>query len=108
MDGQNFNNDVQNYTAPSQDGNNNTNVLAILSLVAGILSIIMACCVTWVGIILGIAGIILAIFANKQGKTGLATAGMICSIIGIVIAVLMIILVIILGVGLGLTGFNLG
>ena len=67
---------------------NQTNTLAIVSLVCGILAILMGCCTAYIGIIPGIAGIICAVFANKQGKTGMAKAGMICSIIGIVIAVL--------------------
>lgn len=83
MDGQNFNTGAQN--------NKQTNVLAIISLVAGILSIIGACCIPIVGIIAGIAGIILAILGNKQGKTGLGTAGLICSIVGLVLSVILII-----------------
>ncbi|MCH5343892.1 MAG: hypothetical protein J1E64_07625 [Acetatifactor sp.] len=94
MDGQNFNTEVQN--------SNQTNVLAIVSLVAGIVSIIGACCFTWLGIIAGIAGIICAVFANKQGKTGLAKAGMICSIVGLALCVILIIAALVLGVGLGL------
>lgn len=84
MDGQN--NNFQ-QPAPKQ-----TNVLAIISLVVGILSIVLGCCSGWVGIILGIAGIVCAVLANKQGKTGLATAGLICSIVGIVLGVLWIVL----------------
>ena len=37
-------------------------------------------------------GIICAVFANKQGKTGLAKAGLICSIIGIVLGIIITIL----------------
>ena len=40
----------------------------------------------------GIGGIICAVFANKQGKTGLAKAGLICSIIGIVLGIIITIL----------------
>ena len=36
----------------------------------------------------GIGGIICAVFANKQGKTGLAKGGLICSIVGIVLGIL--------------------
>ena len=72
---------VQTSEAPQQ-----TNALAIVSLVLGILSIVCMCC-GWVGILFGIAGILCAVFANKQGKTGLAKAGMICSIVGLVLSV---------------------
>lgn len=86
MDGQNFNTGVQN--------SNQTNVLAIISLVLGILAIIMGCC-GWVGILFGIGGIVCAIFANKQSQTGLAKGGLICSIVGIVLGVIMTILAVI-------------
>ena len=67
-------------TAPvQQPENKETNVLAIVSLVLGILSIILGCCTGWIGALFGIGGIICAVFANKQGKTGLAKAGLICS-----------------------------
>ena len=70
-------------TAPvQQPENKETNVLAIVSLVLGILSIILGYCTGWIG----------ALFANKQGKTGLAKAGLICSIIGIVLGIIITIL----------------
>lgn len=59
-------------TAPvQQPENKETNVLAIVSLVLGILSIVLGCCTGWIGALFGIGGIICAVFANKQGKTGL-------------------------------------
>lgn len=79
-------------TAPEQTGNNETNVLAIVSLVLGILSIVLGCCTGWIGALFGIGGIICAVFANKQGKTGLAKAGLICSIVGIVLGIIITIL----------------
>ena len=75
-------NNYQDYTAnvqpetaaatPVQTENKDTNVLAIVSLVLGILSIVLGCCTGWIGALFGIGGIICAVFANKQGKTGLA------------------------------------
>lgn len=60
-------------TAPvQQPEDKETNVLAIVSLVLGILSIVLGCCTGWIGALFGIGGIICAVFANKQGKTGLA------------------------------------
>ena len=79
-------------TTPVQPENKDTNVLAIISLVLGILSIVLGCCSGWIGALFGIGGIICAVFANKQGKTGLAKAGLICSIIGIVLGIIITIL----------------
>ncbi len=114
MDGQNFQNEQDNQTAGTSDntytnsytGNyqdntqytqstyveptaaeNATPGLAIASLVMGILSIVLSCC-CGVGIIFAIAGIIMAIVANKQTKSGIGTAGLICSIVGAVFSVL--------------------
>lgn len=103
-------NNYQDYTAnvqpqaaaaaPAQAENKETNVLAIVSLVLGILSIVLGCCTGWVGALFGIGGIICAVFANKQGKTGLAKGGLICSIIGIVLGILITILAVVFSVAL--------
>lgn len=103
-------NNYQDYTtniqpqaatsSPQQTANNDTNVLAIVSLVLGILSIVFGCCTGWIGALFGIGGIICAVFANKQGKTGLGKAGFICSIIGIVLGVLITILAVVFSVAL--------
>lgn len=71
---------------------NKTDVLSIIGLVLGILSILMGCCCTWLGLILGIAGVICSIIGNKNSKTGLGTAALICSIVGCVFAVLGVII----------------
>lgn len=114
MDGQNFQNDqngqnsnsnyqdytanVQNQMPPVQNYGQQepqkTNVLAIVGMVLGILAILVNCCIAYafVGIILGIAGLVCSILSRKQGKSGMATAGIICSIIGILIAVALTIL----------------
>ena len=73
-------------TAPVQQPENKENN------VLGILSIVLGCCTVWIGALFGIGGIICAVFANKQGKTGLAKAGLICSIIGIVLGIIITIL----------------
>ena len=103
-------NHYQDYTAnvqpqaaaatPAQAENKETNVLAIVSLVLGILSIVLGCCTGWVGALFGIGGIICAVFANKQGKTGLAKGGLICSIIGVVLGILITILAVVFSVAL--------
>ncbi|MCM1046350.1 MAG: DUF4190 domain-containing protein [Candidatus Gastranaerophilales bacterium] len=113
MDGQNFNqnnnggNNYQDNTnmqtpAPNtvygqqetaQNGNS-SNSLAIISLVMGILSIVACCC--GIGFIFSIAGIICGISANKKGSSGMATAGIICSIVGIVLSLIAIMYYVIL------------
>ena len=95
-------NNYQDYTAnvqpqmaaaaPQQTENTDTNVLAIVSLVLGILSIVLGCCTGWIGALFGIGGIICAVFANKQSESGLAKAGWICSIVGIVLGIIVMIL----------------
>ena len=83
-------------------------MLAIISLVLGILSIVLGCCTGWIGALFGIGGfelflillfgfggIICAVFANKQGKTGLAKGGLICSIVGIVLGILITVLAVV-------------
>ena len=78
---------------------------AIASLVLGILSVVFSCCYG-IGFILGVVGLVLAILARKSGnKEGVCTAGIILSIIGLVIGVLMFILTVI--VGLSAEDFNI-
>ncbi len=105
MDGQNFENEVENVVENEVENvevtanpapEKKTDGLAIASLVLGILSIILVCCNTYAAIIAGIVSIVLAILSKKNnGKSGMSTAGLICSIVGIVLAIVMIILAII-------------
>lgn len=68
-----------------------TDALAIISLIAGIISILM-CCTCYYAAIPGIIGIVCAIFSKKNnGKSGLSTAGLICSIVGIVLGFVVLI-----------------
>ena len=79
------------YSEPVVDnGSEGAPGLAIAALVMGIISIVLTCC-CGSGIIFGIAGLIMAIVANKQRKSGVGTAGLICSIVGIVFNVLSLI-----------------
>lgn len=69
---------------------------SILALVFGILSVIISCCCTYLGIALGVAAIIMAVLSKKDngGKmSGMSIAGMICGIFSIVLCVVSIILV---------------
>ncbi len=86
-------NEIQ-YNAPNNEINNQApnpnNGLAIASLVLGILSIILCCCISVLGIITGIPAIILAVLSKKSngGKmSGLAIAGLICGIFGLVLSI---------------------
>ena len=67
--------------------------LSITSLIFGILSALGFCCCTPLGLALGIVAVVLAIiYSNRAGKLdGMAIAGLILGIIGIVISLLMII-----------------
>ena len=57
-------------------------VLGIISLVIGIFS---AGSLGWLGAILAVVGIILCVFGRKNPeKKGMATAGLVCSIIGVI------------------------
>lgn len=109
MDSQNMNqnNNYQDNTAVNY-GNQasvsnepvKANALQIVSLVAGIVGIVVGCCFSFVGIIGGVVGIICAIMGNKQNKHGVGTAGLICSIIALVLGILGIILSAIVGAAL--------
>lgn len=72
------------YQAPQKK----TNVLAIVGMILGIVSI-PACCFAWVGCVFGIAGLICSIISFKNGKSGMGIAGVICSILGIIGGIIM-------------------
>lgn len=79
------------YTSPVTDEPSNTTPgMSIAGLVMGIVSIVLTCCCGG-GIIFGIAGLIMSISGNKQNQTGVGTAGLVCSIIGIVLNIFSII-----------------
>lgn len=103
MDGQNYQNNQANvpYQAPgAQPQPNKANALQIISLICGIAGIVMGCCIPFVGIVLGIIGLICAIVGNKQGKTGVGTGGLVCSIIALVLGLIILVLGLIMGVAL--------
>lgn len=62
-------------------------VLGILSLVIGVFS---AGSLGWLGGIIGIIGIVLGALGKKnENQKGLATAGLVCSIIGTILCLIM-------------------
>lgn len=67
----------------NNNGNSNANGLAVAGLVLGIVSLVFAFLYTWIGLIAGIVGIILSVKGRVSvEKRGIATAGLVCSIIG--------------------------
>ncbi len=93
MDNNYYQNDTNTQNNPVVDNNGNNapkaDALAIVSLVMGILSIVLVCCTSYIAIIPGVVGIVCSVLSKKNnGKTGVATAGLICSIVGIVFAVI--------------------
>ncbi len=69
--------------------------MAVASLVLGIISIVLAIFgagYQWIGVLLGVAGIVLGVLGKKDpAQAGLAKAGMICSIIGTALSLLLFI-----------------
>ncbi len=68
--------------------------MGVASLVLGIISIVLSLFGgTWVSALIGIVGIVLGALAKKANpeNSGMATAGMVCSIIGTVLSLLVFI-----------------
>lgn len=64
----------------------NNNGMSLAGLICGIASIVFAFLVWWLGVVLGILGIIFSAIgrsSSAQGSRGMATAGLICGIIGV-------------------------
>ena len=76
-----------------------SNGLAIASMVLGIVSLILTCILPYVSWVLAIVGIVLAAIAKKKAKSGMATAGLVCSIIALAVWVVVIILLCICRIG---------
>jgi|GEM_PF-923902 len=75
------------YREESSGGNG----YAIASLVLGILSIVFALfgkkiIVDILALVMGIVGVVLGAKARKESQTGLATAGFVCSLIGLILS----------------------
>lgn len=88
------------YSTPNTPlTNNKSNGLGIASLILGICSIAICCCYG-VGAIPAIIGLILGILQNKKNANGIATAGIVLGIIGILLnAVYLIYMVVFLSDG---------
>lgn len=69
--------------------NKTNNGMAIAAMVCGIVSVVL-CWLSFVGLAAGIVGLVLSVMARKkvapgQNGSGMVTAGLVCSIIGIVL-----------------------
>ena len=65
----------------------NRNSKAMASLVLGIIAVLF-CGLPIIGVPVSIIGLVLAMSSKKQGASGLATAGLVLNIIGLVLSVL--------------------
>lgn len=86
----NFNNNFNNTDYETPNPNNG---FAIASLVLGILSIPLACCYGF-GLVTAVISIIFGIISRRHngGKlSGMAIAGIICSVLGVLASIIMII-----------------
>ena len=91
-----------------QAQDNTAKGLSIGALVCGIVGIV-TCGVPILAIVLGIAGIVMGNISKKRlpaGQTGMATAGIICGIIAIVLAVIIWIMLAVLFVGLATASYD--
>ena len=68
--------------------------LAIASLVCGIIAVVMICCCTYLGVILGIIAIVLGVMSKDEygNKSTMAKVGVVLGILGAVLSLLWIIL----------------
>ena len=72
------------------------------ALVLGIISIVMSWISPLIAVILGIIGIILGAMAKKKAPSGVATAGLVLSIIGTALAVALYLACVAFAASLGL------
>ncbi len=98
-----------NYYQASQAAskNNYTSGLAITSLVLGIIGLLILCCFPFATPIFSIVGIILYCVDKKTNTSGVAKAGFVCSLIGLIISVLLIIFCIIVIAMAGSIAYNM-
>ena len=90
-----------------------SNGFAIAALVLGILSILSSFTIMWlglgwIGLILGIVGIVMGVMAKKKNPTGMATAGLVLSIIGTVLCAIFFIACVSCIGAVGMTASELG
>lgn len=74
-------------------GNNPSVGLAVASMVLGICALVLACCVPYIPIVLALLAVILGgiSLAKKMGGTGMAVAGLVCGILGLIPAIIIVV-----------------
>lgn len=73
--------------------NQGTNVMGLVGMILGILAIPFVFIVWPLGLILGIGGLVLSIIGRKHPKKGMATAGMVCSIIALALWLIVVLII---------------
>ncbi len=97
-------NNPYTYGGTENPQGESTGVLGIVSMIIGIISILLACCAggKFLTVLLAIVGLVLGIIALQKPGTAnnhsMAVAGIICSVIAMVLKIIVVLLV---GVGLG-------
>lgn len=78
------------YAASAQPEAPKSKGLAVASMVLGIVALVFSCCLPVVTFICALVGVILGAvsLAKKKGGKGMAIAGLVCCIIGLVPAVI--------------------
>lgn len=84
-------NDIYGSQMNSVDDKSNNLVLAIISLVCGILSI-LCCCFGYLGLIFSLVAVALGIISLclKHGGKGLAIAGIVCGGVGLALSIFIV------------------
>ncbi len=84
------NNDGYHQNPPVNDMLGVGNGLAIASMVCGICSLVLSCCVTTLSFILAIVGCALGVYVlvKNKGSRGMAIAGIACSAVAILVAII--------------------
>ncbi len=78
--------------------------MAVASMILGIVSIVLSC-IWYISVPAAIVGLILGIMHNKKNaKNGMATAGIVCSVIGLILMVIMLLALGALLAAIGMSG----
>lgn len=67
--------------------------MAIASMVLGILSLVLSCCLPYVPFVLAVLSVIFAsiVLSKKLGGKGMAIAGLVCGIISLIPAIIVVV-----------------
>ena len=82
------------YDPQPQPDNSESKALAIASMVVGIASVVVCCCISYVGLAAGIVAIVLGVISIKQQRAGkgMAIAGIVLGAVTIVVVIVCLIL----------------